>query len=399
MIPFLDLKQLNAPYMEELKAAAADVVESGWYIRGKFCQQFETAFAGYCGVKNGVGVGNGLDALTLMLRAEIELGRLQKGDEVLVPANTYIATILAITAAGLAPVLVEPDEATFNLDPSRLASACTAKTKAIMAVHLYGRLAAMGEICAFAKERNLLVFEDCAQAHGAELSTTGTIFAESGKAQMRAGAFGDAAAFSFYPTKNLGALGDAGMVVTDDDELAKVVRALGNYGSAEKYVNRYQGVNSRLDEMQAALLLKKLPQLDRWNQRRREIAARYNAEIKNPQIGLPEAPANPLEHVWHVYTLRCKSTGKHSAETVRDHLQEYLKSRGIGTLVYYPVPTHLQQAYTGGDGLLVNGSAAVLGSLPRTESLAKSILSIPMNQILTDDDVSKVIGAINEFVD
>lgn len=382
MIPFLDLKQLNAPYMEELKAAAADVVESGWYIRGKFCQQFETAFASYCGVKNGVGVGNGLDALTLMLRAEIELGRLQKGDEVLVPANTYIATILAITAAGLVPVLVEPDVSTFNLDPSRLAAACTAKTRAIMVVHLYGRLAAMDEICAFAKERNLLVFEDCAQAHGAELSTTGTIFAESGKAQMRAGAFGDAAAFSFYPTKNLGALGDAGMVVTDDDELAKVVRALGNYGSAEKYVNRYQGVNSRLDEMQAALLLKKLPQLDCWNQRRREIAARYIAEIKNPAVILPKTAT--ADHVFHIFAVCAECAAD------RDQLQQFLQARGIESMVHYPIPPHMQEAYC-------NEAWAKSVHLPITESLAKQELSLPMGPHLTDAQVAQVIEAANAF--
>lgn len=370
MIPFLDLKQLNAPYMEELKAAAADVVESGWYIRGRFCQQFETAFAGYCGVKHGVGVGNGLDALTLMLRAEIELGRLQKGDEVLVPANTYIATILAITAAGLAPVLVEPDEATFNLDPSRLATACTAKTKAIMAVHLYGRLAAMDEICAFAKERNLLVFEDCAQAHGAEHGL------------KKAGSFGDAAAFSFYPTKNLGTLGDAGMVVTDDDELAKVVRALGNYGSAEKYVNRYQGVNSRLDEMQAALLLKKLPQLDCWNQRRREIAARYIAEIKNPAVILPKTA--DADHVFHIFAVRAESAA------ARVQLQQFLQARGVESMVHYPIPPHLQEAYC-------NEPWAKNVHLPITEALAKQELSLPMGPYLTDAQVAQVIEAVNAF--
>lgn len=393
-VPFLDLKQINAPYMDELREAAADVVESGWYIRGNFCEQFEKAFAAYCGVKFGIGVGNGLDALTLMLKAEIELGRLRAGDEILVPANTYIATVLAVSAVGLVPVLVEPDEKSFNLDPNRLASACTERTRGILVVHLYGRLASMAAICDFAKSRGLLVFEDCAQAHGAE----------------RAGTFGDAAAFSFYPTKNLGALGDAGMVVTNDAELARVVRTLANYGSERKYVNLYRGVNSRLDEMQAALLLKKLPHLDAWNARRREIAARYLNEIRNPLIGLPEAPANPLEHVWHVFTVRLQS------ENARDALQKYLEGRGVGTLVYYPIPPHLQQAYAGRDLLravpATSASAvpaasasttpaalapATPGSLPVTEAMAKSIISIPMSQVLTDEQVTQVVEALNEF--
>lgn len=369
-VPFYSLDYVSDSLGSELSSAFDAVQKSGWYIRGKFCQQFETAFAGYCGVKFGVGVGNGLDALTLMLRAEIELGRLQKGDEVLVPANTYIATILAITAAGLAPVLVEPDEATFNLDPSRLATACTAKTKAIMVVHLYGQLAAMNQICAFAKERNLLVFEDAAQAHGAELGL------------KKAGSFGDAAAFSFYPTKNLGALGDAGMVVTDDDELAKVVRALGNYGSAEKYVNRYQGVNSRLDELQAALLLKKLPQLDCWNQRRREIAARYIAEIKNPAVILPKSA--DADHVFHIFAVRAESAA------ARVQLQQFLQVRGVESMVHYPIPPHLQEAYC-------NESWAKNVHLPITEALAKQELSLPMGPHLTDAQVAQVIEAVNAF--
>ncbi|MBQ1824498.1 MAG: aminotransferase class I/II-fold pyridoxal phosphate-dependent enzyme, partial [Fibrobacter sp.] len=223
-IPFLDLKQVNAPYMDALKDAATAVVESGWYIRGSYCERFEKDFAAYCGYAYGVGVGNGLDALTLMLRASIELGRLKPGDEILVPANTYIATVLAVNAAGLVPVLVEPDEKTFNIDPARLADACTPKTRGILAVHLYGRLADMPAIWAFARARGLLVFEDAAQSHGAFLD--------------RANLSSNAVAYSFYPTKNLGALGDAGMVVTDDAELARVVRMLGNYGSEQKYVNR-----------------------------------------------------------------------------------------------------------------------------------------------------------------
>ena len=379
-IPFLDLKQVNAPYMDALKDAATAVVESGWYIRGSYCERFEKEFAAYCGYAYGVGVGNGLDALTLMLRASIELGRLKPGDEILVPANTYIATVLAVNAAGLVPVLVEPDEKTFNIDPNRLADACTPKTRGILAVHLYGRLADMPAIWAFARARGLLVFEDAAQSHGAFLD--------------RANLSSNAVAYSFYPTKNLGALGDAGMVVTDDAELARVVRMLGNYGSEQKYVNRYRGVNSRLDEIQAAFLLAKLPHLDSWNARRREIAARYCSEVKNPLIRLPEIPADPMEHVWHVFTLRMPD------RKTRDALQKHLESRGIGTLIFYPIPPHRQEAYAAGpDGrefLLPAGRLD--GKFPIAENLADTVLSVPVSQVLTDDEVTEIIGALNEFV-
>ena len=379
-IPFLDLKQVNAPYMDALKDAATAVVESGWYIRGSYCERFEKDFAAYCGYAYGVGVGNGLDALTLMLRASIELGRLKPGDEILVPANTYIATVLAVNAAGLVPVLVEPDEKTFNIDPNRLADACTPKTRGILAVHLYGRLADMPAIWAFARARGLLVFEDAAQSHGAFLD--------------RANLSSNAVAYSFYPTKNLGALGDAGMVVTDDVELANVVRMLGNYGSEQKYVNRYRGVNSRLDEIQAAFLLAKLPHLDSWNARRREIAARYCSEVKNPLIRLPEIPADPMEHVWHVFTLRMPD------RKTRDALQKHLESRGIGTLIFYPIPPHRQEAYAAGpDGrefLLPAGRLD--GKFPIAENLADTVLSVPVSQVLTDDEVTEIIGALNEFV-
>lgn len=379
-IPFLDLKQVNSPYMDALKDAATAVVESGWYIRGSYCERFEKDFAAYCGYAYGVGVGNGLDALTLMLRASIELGRLKPGDEILVPANTYIATVLAVNAAGLVPVLVEPDEKTFNIDPARLADACTPKTRGILAVHLYGRLADMPAIWAFARARGLLVFEDAAQSHGAFLD--------------RANLSSNAVAYSFYPTKNLGALGDAGMVVTDDAELARVVRMLGNYGSEQKYVNRYRGVNSRLDEIQAAFLLAKLPHLDSWNARRREIAARYCSEVKNPLIRLPEIPADPMEHVWHVFTLRMPD------RKTRDALQKHLESRGIGTLIFYPIPPHRQEAYAAGpDGrefLLPAGRLD--GKFPIAENLADTVLSVPVSQVLTDDEVTEIIGALNEFV-
>lgn len=392
-IPFLDLKQLNAPYMDALKAAAAQVVESGWYIRGSFCEKFEKAFADYCGVKYAVGVGNGLDGLTLMLRAEIELGRLNAGDEILVPSNTYIATLLAVSAAGLVPVLVEPCEKSFNMDPARLDASCGPRTRGILVVHLYGRLADMPAICKFAKERGLLLFEDCAQAHGARLSAAAGDPQACNRPRF-AGSFGAAAAYSFYPTKNLGALGDAGMVVTDDAEIARVVRMLGNYGSEKKYVNKYRGVNSRLDEIQAAFLLAKLPHLDAWNARRREIAARYVGEVKNPLLRLPEIPADPREHVWHVFTLRTPD------RKTRDALQKYLESRGIGTLIFYPIPPHRQEAYApspdGRESLLPADRLA--GKFPIAESMAETVLSIPVSQVLTDAQVTEIIGALNEFV-
>ena len=373
-IPFLDLKQVNAPYMDALREAAVAVVESGWYIRGSYCERFEKEFAAYCGYAHGVGVGNGLDALTLMLRASIELKRLAPGDEILVPANTYIATVLAVNAAGLVPVLVEPDEKTFNMDPKRLEASCSPKTRGILAVHLYGRLADMLAIGEFVKERGLLVFEDAAQSHGAK----------SAKSAKSA-----AVAYSFYPTKNLGALGDAGMVVTDDAELARVVRMLGNYGSEQKYVNRYRGVNSRLDEIQAAFLLAKLPHLDSWNARRREIAARYCTEVKNTLIRLPEIPADPMEHVWHVFTLRTPD------RKTRDALQKHLEARGIGTLIFYPIPPHRQDAYVDApEGTLL----PVNPDYPIAEAMAETVISIPVSQVLTDDEVTEIIGALNEFV-
>ena len=369
-IPFLDLKRVNTPYMDSLMDAATDVVESGWYIRGSHCEKFEKEFAAYCGFAHGIGVGNGLDALTLMLRASIELGRLKPGDEILVPSNTYIATVLAVNAAGLVPVLVEPDEKTFNIDPAKLAAACSPKTRGILAVHLYGRLADMPAISAFAKERGLLVFEDAAQSHGAQ----------SGSA-MAAGKKSVAVAYSFYPTKNLGALGDEGMVVTDDAELARVVRMLGNYGSEQKYVNRYRGVNSRLDEIQAAFLLAKLPHLDAWNARRREIAARYVNEVTNPLVRLPEIPADPMEHVWHLFTIRLPD------RVTRDKMQGYLESRGIGTLIFYPIPPHRQEA----------DADRFDGKFPIAENLAETVLSIPVSQVLDDEEVTEIIGALNEF--
>ena len=386
-IPFLDLKQVNAPYMDALKTAASEVVESGWYIRGAYCEKFEKEFAAYCGYACGVGVGNGLDALTLMLRASIELGRVAPGDEILVPANTYIATVLAVNAAGLVPVLVEPDARTFNMDPARLADACTPKTRGILAVHLYGRLADMKAIGAFAESRGLLVFEDAAQSHGAFLD-------RANLSSLVSRLSSNAVAYSFYPTKNLGALGDAGMVVTDDAELANVVRMLGNYGSEKKYVNKYRGVNSRLDEIQAAFLLAKLPHLDAWNARRREIAARYVGEVKNALLRLPEIPADPREHVWHVFTVRTQD------RATREVLQRHLESRGIGSLIFYPIPPHRQEAYAASpDGTeFLLPADRLEGKFPIAENLADTVLSVPVSQVLTDEEVTEIIGALNDFV-
>ena len=345
-----------------------DVLKSNWFIRGNRCDDFEKAFAAFCGTKAAVGVGNGLDALTLMLRASIILGRLSEGDEIIVPANTFVATVLAVHAAGLVPVLVEPNRDTCNLDISRLDEACSEKTRGILAVHLYGRLADMPAICEFAKSRNLLVFEDAAQAHGALLDERHLLSC--------------AAAYSFYPTKNLGAMGDGGAVVTNDTELAQIIKSLGNYGSIEKYVNKYMGVNSRLDEIQASILLEKLPHLERWNRRRQEIAARYCAEIKNPFIRLTSIPENSKSHVWHVFPVFCES---------REELQKYLKDRGIETLIHYPIPPHLQEAFVGSRPKIRHGA------LPIAEELARTELSIPMGPAMTDDQVAYVIETINAF--
>ena len=369
-VPFYSLDYVNRALGDALRESFSDVLDSKWFIRGSRCRAFEEAFADYCGVKACVGVGNGLDALTLMLKASIILGRLNVGDEVIVPANTFVATVLAVRAAGLVPVLVEPNRDTCVLDVSRLAEACSEKTRAILVVHLYGRLADMPAICEFAKSHNLLVFEDAAQAHGAFLD---------GKRISS-----NAAAYSFYPTKNLGAMGDGGAVVTDDLELAQVVKSLGNYGSTEKYVNKYEGVNSRLDEVQAAILLAKLSRLDEWNRRRQEIAARYCAEIKNPNVRLTPIPANPWSHVWHVFPVFCER---------RDELQKFLKERGVETLIHYPIPPHRQEAFVGA----IERGEFRHGKLPIAEELARTELSIPMGPAMTDEQVSYVIESLNAY--
>lgn len=368
MINFLDLKEVNAQYESELKESFSRVLKSGWYIAGNELSEFEKQFSLYCGTKHAIGVANGLDALILTLRAWKELGKLKKGDEVIVQANTYIASVLAITENDLVPVLVEPNPVTYNLLPDTIRKAITPKTKAILPVHLYGQISPMDEIIAIAQEHNLLVLEDCAQAHGTLLN---------GK---KAGAWGDAAGFSFYPGKNLGALGDAGAITTNDDELAGVLKALRNYGSHKKYENFYQGVNSRLDELQAALLAVKLKYLDETNRRRQKIAKVYCSGINNELITLPHLPEQTSEHVWHLFVIQCEN---------RDGLQKFLSEKGVQTLIHYPTPPHLQHAYQE----LGLGE----GALPITESIHKKVLSLPMGPTLSDTEVQTVITALNEY--
>lgn len=371
MIPFLDLKAINDKYRKELIDAASRVIETGWYIHGAELKAFEAEFAAYCGTKHCIGVANGLDALVLTLRAWKELGKLREGDEIIVPANTYIATILAITENRLKPILVEPDPYTYNLSPNLVENSITPNTKAILPVHLYGQLAPMPEIMTIAKKHNLLVLEDSAQAHGASIN------------DVRAGSWGDASGFSFYPGKNLGALGDAGAVTTNDDELAQTIRALGNYGSNKKYENIYQGLNSRLDDMQAALLRVKLKYLDAEIKRRRYIAKMYCEKINNSSVILPiQDPEVKIEdykaHVWHLFIVRTIE---------REKLQNHLNEQGIQTLIHYPIPPHRQKAYK---NFFSQG-------YPLTEAIHNEVLSLPLNPVMTDLQVETVIRAVDSF--
>lgn len=364
-VPFLSLRDVNARYVDELKAAAARVIDSGWYVMGEELTAFEAEFAAYCGASHAVGVGNGLDALSLILRGYKELGALRDGDEVIVPGNTFIATFLAITANQLVPVPVEPDPVTFNLDPALIEAAVSRRTRAIMPVHLYGQLADMAAISAIADHYRLLVIEDAAQAHGAS------------DGARRAGTFGHAAGFSFFPAKNLGALGDGGAVVTGDEELAARVAALRNYGSEVKYHHLYQGFNSRLDEMQAAMLRVKLRHLDDEVALRRQVARRYRDGIRHPQITLPVAISEE-RHAWHLFVVRCKA---------REALQRHLHAHGIHSQVHYPVPPHRQPAYASMHAL----------HLPVTEQLHNDVLSLPMGPAMSDDAIERVIAACNTF--
>ena len=363
MIPFLDLKKINQQYREELIGAATNVIDSGWYVQGAQVEAFEREFSDYCGVKHCIGVANGLDALILIFRAYKELGRLKEGDEVIVPANTYIASILAITENRLKPVLVEPDEQTYNLDPKLIEQAITPKTKAILAVHLYGQLADMIAINTIAEKHGLLVMEDSAQAHGASYNG------------IKVGNWGDASGFSFYPGKNLGALGDGGAVTTNDEELATTIRALGNYGSHKKYENLYKGINSRLDEMQAAMLRVKLRYLDEEIEKRKEIAIYYLENITNKNIVLP---AITTDSVWHLFVIRTVK---------REELQKYLLDNGIQTLIHYPVPPHKQKAYKGWNN----------ESYPISEQIHNEVLSLPISGIQSLEDIKEIVRVINEF--
>lgn len=370
MVPFLDLKEINSRYREELISAVTRVIDSGWYILGPELEAFETEFARYCGVEHCVGVGNGLDALTLVLRAWKEMGKLRDGDEVIVPSHTFIATCLAVTTSGLRPVLVEPDADSYNLCPGKIEAAITPRTRALIAVHLYGRLAPMPDIIDLADKNKLLVLEDSAQAHGASVDG------------RKAGNWGDASGFSFYPGKNLGALGDAGAVTTNDGALANTVRAFGNYGSHRKYEHSYQGVNSRLDEIQAAMLRVKLGHLDSEVARRREIAQAYAARIDHPEIRLPIAPAatqRALEsHVFHLFAIRSER---------RDALQAHLHKSGVQTLIHYPIPIPRQRAYFDWNSV----------GYPLTEALAAQVLSLPISPVMSDRQVNDVIDACNSF--
>lgn len=365
MIKFLDLLQINQRHAHEIEQAMVRTLNSGWYILGQEVERFEDAFAGYCGTSHCIGVANGLDALILILEAYKEMGVMKEGDEVIVPANTYIASILAISRTGLKPVLVEPDEQTYNLNPALLQDKLTSRTRAIMAVHLYGQVADMSPILDFAHQRGLKVIEDSAQAHGATYK---------GK---KVGSLGDASGFSFYPGKNLGSLGDAGAVTTSDEELAKVVRALRNYGSHEKYFNLYKGINSRLDEVQAAILSVKLKYLDEENAQRRTISETYLKSIRNPQVSLPKV-ANYEGHVWHLFVVRVKE---------RTLFQQYLTDNGIQTLVHYPVPPHKQAAYREWNDL----------SYPITEAIHNEVVSIPISPVLSAEEVDRVIDTVNRY--
>lgn len=361
MIKFLDLEKVNNRFRREIDERIKGILDRGWYLQGEENDRFSKNFADFCGAKYAVGVANGLDALRLIIKAS----GFGPGDEIIVPANTYIATILAISDNGCTPVLVEPDIHTYNINPDLIEAAITPKTKAIMLVHLYGQAVQMQKIWDLAKKYNLKVFEDAAQAHGAEYQG------------QRVGNLGDAAAFSFYPGKNLGCMGDGGAVVTNDEELYNKVKALANYGSDRKYHHIYKGLNSRLDEIQAAVLDVKLPHLQQDNQRRREIAKYYRENIKNPLIVLPQT-YDEKAHVWHVFAVR-------TAE--RDRFQKYLSDNGVQTIIHYPTPPHKQPAYAEWNHL----------SFPVTEQIHREIISLPMSPVMTDDEVEQLVEVVNRY--
>ena len=385
MIPFLDLKKINEPYETVFQEKLKLVLDNGWYILGKEVETFEKAFAEYCQTQYCVGVGNGFDALVLIFKGYIQLGKLQKGDEVIVPANTYIASILAILQADLVPVLVEPKLETYNINPDLIREKITSKTKAILAVHLYGQLAEMDKITEIAIENDLIIVEDAAQSHGARTNSKNLksqipIFKEDrayDNLKSKINNLKSATAYSFYPGKNLGCLGDGGAITTNDSELSKVLISLRNYGSEKKYFNEYIGVNSRLDELQAAFLNAKLSNLDADNDKRRIVAKRYLSEIKNDKIILPFWDFS-TNHVFHLFVIR---TSK------RDHLQAYLAQNNIQTVIHYPVPPHKQKAF-----LEWNSS-----SYPITEKIHDEVLSLPMSPVLTEDEISFIIDVLNQY--
>ncbi len=371
MIKNLDLQKVNAQYADELKQVAAEVINSGWFLLGERVKQFEADFCAYTGAKHTVACANGLDALRMILKAYIELGVMHEGDEVIVPANTYIATVLAITDNRLKPVFVEPDIRTYNLDISLVEQAITPKTKAIMVVHLYGRTCWSEQLEAIAQKYHLKVVEDNAQAIGAYSHyVNGTV--------KRTGNLGDAAGNSFYPSKNLGALGDSGAITTNDDELAAAIRAIANYGSHQRYVNKYQGLNSRMDEIQAAFLSVKMKYLDAENEKRRKFADEYIKNITNSKIFLPMQEKYPDSHVQHLFVIRTKD---------RDALRAYLDTNGVQTQIHYPIPPYKQECYKEVGHL----------SFPITEEIHDTILSLPMSPVMTNDEIHKVVGVINVF--
>ncbi|SHL02335.1 DegT/DnrJ/EryC1/StrS family aminotransferase [Chryseobacterium polytrichastri] len=366
MIKFLNLQKINLTHQQEIEETILQTFRSGWYLLGDKVKTFEQELSQYCNVPHAIGVANGLDALRLIFRAYIELGIMKEGDEILVPANTYIASILAITDNKLVPVLVEPDINTYNIDISKIEEKITSKTKALLLVHLYGSIVFSEDIENIAEKHNLKIIEDNAQTIGAVWKN------------KKSGSLGDAAGFSFYPGKNLGALGDAGAVTCKDQELATCIRTLANYGSQKKYVNQYQGYNSRLDEIQAAVLSVKLKYLGTENNRRKEIAKRYLTEIVNSNIVLPHHKIEENSHVYHLFVIRTEN---------RDQLHKYLEENGIQTLIHYPIPPHHQEAYSDLKEL----------ELPITEKIHNEVLSLPISPVMTDDEVSTVIHALNNY--
>lgn len=365
-IKFLDLQKINLEHQNEIEKYLTDVFRSGWYLLGERTKTFEENLSKYIGVKHSIGVANGLDALRLIIKAYKELGVFSDGDEIIVPANTYIASVLAITDNNLTPILVEPSLADFNLDIDKIEAAISEKTKAVMTVHLYGQTAYHEKLKEIALKHGLKIIEDNAQAIGAEFNG------------VKTGNLGDAAGFSFYPGKNLGALGDGGAVTTNDNVLAATVRALANYGSNKKYENAYKGLNSRLDELQAAILDVKLSYLDKDNEKRRTIAKRYITEIKNDKIILPSLPENDLRHVYHLFVIR---TAK------RTELQKFLSDNGVHSIIHYPIPPHQQECYKELNHL----------SFPITEQLSQEVLSLPISQVMTPEEVDHVIETLNRF--